>query len=193
MNSTKLTEWQKDGAKGFYFPEMPLIMPINRYALELGRAFINIREFSFGAYGKILTVPALFISDGMSTPPPFDAFIEPIEGIAQGHIHDYGYSCQCSWFEGFDKAEARKMVDTIMHHYLLEHSPGYNKAEADGAYVGVRFGGKGSFRDRSRDEWRKRISERAGGIDEDGCGVLAKTGDDDIVEIANQLQYGQTN
>lgn len=153
----------------YSFPIRPLCPSIADCAgTEVQSAFINLNPYTIfdRETGKIIHVPALFISDGMSTPDILQGRYQADEGINAGHTHDYLYSRRAaSDFFAFTPATAtieddRKTADEIMGDYLHQHCPGYANSKADACELAVRIGGGKSFRDESRDEWRRGVAEQ---------------------------------
>lgn len=166
----------------YKFPVRPMIIGVNDCAGETEAAVINLLPYPIvdTRTGAELTVPSLFISDGMSTPDLAQARYQADEGEAAGHTHDYLYSTAAGVhldeFCGGEGETSRAVADEVMRDYLAQHCPGYQGTEDWGAYAGVRVGGASSFRQRERDEWRARVAKRLGGMPMSGRGYEVNNG-----------------
>ena len=80
-----------------------------------------------------VTVPAGFISDGASTPPPFWAIIPPYKDTKEAaYIHDY----LCS----VAKSKRDRLIADNLWFVTLVSNPRINNIRAIIGYIGVRIG-----------------------------------------------------
>ncbi|MDM5147833.1 hypothetical protein NQX30_05560 [Candidatus Persebacteraceae bacterium Df01] len=158
----------------YAFPEHPLVISINHASQD--KAYINLYPFNIVIpdIGKI-TLPGLFISDGMSIPDFAQMSIQGEDGIVAGHIHDMLYS------HGFPARLAaeypnaptwtREQADQALLDYINQHCPGISKIESWIAQRAVQIFGERYFQAQKNDIWRRRIADNLGGISGNGCGV----------------------
>lgn len=119
--------------------EIKILSPLKTERLG-NRLWVLLAPFKFSVDGKEYEAPTGFVYDGNSAPRLLWALCSPVGGVygEAGPAHDWFYSLDCP------TPVSRRQADQI--HRAIGIMRGAGQVRAALVYVGIRCGGKRSFR-----------------------------------------------